>query len=53
MDKIWTICEMIVTIFELTAFAIMTIGIIGFLEGGKYDNPIMQKIYNILFCIDD
>lgn len=52
MDKIWLICNVIVYGFELLVFGAMVIGIIGFMKGGKYNNPIIQEIFDAIFKID-
>lgn len=52
MDKIWLICNVIVYGFELLVFGAMVIGLIGLIEGGKFNNPIIQEIFDAIFKID-
>ena len=52
MDRIWTICNVIVYGFELIVFGMMVVGLIGFIEGGKFNNPTIQAIFDVLFKIE-
>lgn len=52
MDRIWTICNVIVYGFELIVFGMMVVGLIGFIEGGKFNNQIIQTVFDTLFKIE-
>lgn len=52
MDRIWTICNVIVYGFESIVFGMMVVGLIGFIEGSKFNNQIIQTVFDTLFKIE-
>lgn len=50
---IWIICDMIIYGFETIIIGVMMVGLIGFMEGGKYKNPKLQKVFDAIFSIED
>ena len=53
MDFIWMICNVIIYGFEAVIIGVMMIGLIGAMEGGKYKNQKLQKVFDVIFSIED
>lgn len=49
MDVIWSICDLIVLMFELSAFAIIVVMVCGFIFNDVHDVKYVGKLYEVLF----
>ena len=53
MDIIWSLCNLIVSLFELCATGVILLGLFGFIFGTKHLRGFLRKLFYELFDVYD